>query len=89
MRIHQGQGRGASLGSARGRDPTVHAQNASRDLMSPPGRLVPPGLVCLPSGKKGRTTFQSSDTPRVAHQNRQPLGGEFASFSDRRTDGFV
>ena len=74
---HTPGARGASLGPARGRDPTVDAQNASRDLMSPPGAvwcclgrrielpdLVPPDLVCLPSGKKGQT--RSVDLFRAA-----------------------
>ena len=60
--------RGASLRPARGQNPTVHAQNANRDLISSFGAvwwclrrhnelpdLVPPDLVCLASGQKRQT----------------------------------
>ena len=74
---HTPGARGASLGPARTPDPTGDAQNASRDLMSPPGAvwcclgrrielpdLVPPDLVSLPSDKKGQT--RSVDLFRAA-----------------------
>ena len=106
---HTPGARGASLGPARTPDPTGDAQNASRDLMSPPGAVwcclgrrielpdLAPDLVCLPSGKKGQTRsvdlFRAAPHPAPRGSPEQtgcePLCGEFASFSGRRTAGFV